>query len=359
MVQLPHTIDRVRGIDFAAPGRQLGHLSIEHSNNEFDGAVIPVPIAVLAGPDASNGPTVLLTAGTHGDEYEGQVLLHELIRTLDPGSICGRIIVLPSLNLLAVREGSRVSKVDGANLNRALPGHAAGGPTAQIARIVDADLLPLADFALDIHSGGAVNEYVPSAFVYAGPTPEVWARKMAAVEAFGQPYCVVVKPNYVSGSISGAADRAGVLMVSTELGGRGTVNRRLLADSRAGLYKLLAHVGVLDGGTPRPGATADADARTPAGPPADIQYIQLGSDAAVMARAGGLFEPTVDLGQRVVVGDLIGKVHFIDELDRPAYEYRAHIDGLIATLRHPTLVRTGSTLVNIAVPMDNPSRLDS
>lgn len=352
MGHLPRTIERIRGVDFAATGKQHGHLVIEHSNNEFDGSVIPVPIALLAGSD---GPTVLLTAGTHGDEYEGQVLLHELIRTLDPARIRGRIIVLPSLNVLAVREGTRVSRVDGANLNRALPGDSAGGPAAQIARIVDAELLSLADFALDIHSGGSVNEYVPSAFVYAGPTHEVWARKMAAVEAFGQPYCVVVKPNFVSGSISGAADKAGVLMISTELGGRGTINRRLLGEARTGLYNLLAHVGVLDGGPmPHGNGTNQGTPRSK-----DTRYVQLGADAAVIARSGGLFEPTVDLGQTVVAGDLVGLVHFTEELDRPAYEYRAHRGGLIATMRHPTLVQTGSTLVNIAVPLDSPSRLDN
>ena len=174
MESLPHTMERIRGIDFAATGKQLGHLVIEHSNNEYDGAIIPVPIAVFAG---TKGPTVLLTAGTHGDEYEGQLLLHELVRELDAERVQGRIIVLPSLNVLAVREGTRVSKVDGANLNRALPGSAAGGLTAQIARIVDTALLPLADFAFDIHSGGAVNEYVPSAFVYAGPNQDAWSAK--------------------------------------------------------------------------------------------------------------------------------------------------------------------------------------
>lgn len=353
MPPLPHTLERIRGIDFAAPGKQLGFISIEHSNNEYDGSIIPVPIALLSGSD---GPTVLLTAGTHGDEYEGQILLHELIRTLDPGRIRGRIIILPSLNVLAVREGSRVSRVDGTNLNRALPGNASGGPTEQIARIVDAGLLPLADFVLDIHSGGSVNEYVPSAFVYAGPNQEVWERKVAAVESFGQPYCVVVKPNYVSGSISGAADGAGVLMISTELGGRGTVNRQLLADSRKGLYNLLAHVGVLDGGTPDPGGSTKAGSSAHR---KDITYVQLDADGAVTARVGGLFEPTVDLGQTVSVGDLVGRVHFIEELDRPAYEYRAHVDGLIATLRHPTLVHSGSTLVNIAAPLAPPSRLEN
>ncbi|NVM99042.1 succinylglutamate desuccinylase/aspartoacylase family protein [Arthrobacter sp. SDTb3-6] len=354
-----HTIDAIVGIDFAAAGRQLGHLAVVHSDNEHDDAVIPVPIAVLSGP--AEGPTVLLTAGTHGDEYEGQVLLHELIRELDPARVRGRIIVLPSLNLPAVREGRRVSAVDRANLNRALPGDAEGGPTAQIAHIIEGVLLPMADFVLDIHSGGSVNEYVPSAFVYSGPTETDWSRKVAAVEAFGQPYCVIVSPDFVSGSISGAADRAGVTMISTELAGRGTINRRVLTDARAGLYRLLAHVGVIappsgtDDAGPHRGIDPEADAV--AGP--GITYLELGPRSAVMARAAGLFEPSVDLGQPVAVGDLIGRIHFIEELGRPWQEYHAHMDGLVGTLRHPTLVQTGTTLVNIVVPLESSSRLES
>jgi hypothetical protein len=51
---------------------------------------IPIPIARIAnGP----GPRVLLMAGNHGDEWEGQIVLGELIRTLerraDPGAAGG------------------------------------------------------------------------------------------------------------------------------------------------------------------------------------------------------------------------------------------------------------------------------
>ena len=64
-------------------------------------AVIPSPIAVLSG--GVKGPTALLIAGTHGDEYEGQILLQELHRGIDPAEVSGRLIVLPALNIAAVK----------------------------------------------------------------------------------------------------------------------------------------------------------------------------------------------------------------------------------------------------------------
>ncbi|MEV5054160.1 succinylglutamate desuccinylase/aspartoacylase domain-containing protein [Arthrobacter sp. LAR12-1-1.1] len=341
---MPLHIPRIPGVDFLATGRQLGYLEIEHSDNAHDAAVIPSPIAVLSG---GAGPTVLLIAGTHGDEYEGQILLQELIRCMDPAEVSGRLIVLPALNIAAVREGRRVASVDGVNLNRSLPGNAAGGPAQQIASIVAEDLIPLADFVMDIHSGGIASEYVPSAFVYHGPTPELWAQKTAAVAAFNVPYSVVVQPMLKSGSISGAADRAGVPMISTELGGRGTVSLQILERARTGLRSLLGHWGLLPGDPPAE--------RSPERPPAQsplqstVQWVELTPQSPVNSTMAGLFEPTVELGQRVAAGDRVARVHSVEELDRPAKEFFAPIDGVVAIVRHPAPVNVGTTLVNIAV----------
>lgn len=337
-------IPRIPGIDFLAAGRQLGYLEIEHSDNAHDAAVIPSPIAVLSG---GAGPTVLLIAGTHGDEYEGQILLQELIRSIDPEEVTGRLIVLPALNIAAVREGRRVASVDGVNLNRALPGNATGGPAQQIASIVSEDLIPLADFVMDIHSGGIASEYVPSAFVYHGPTPELWAQKTAAVAAFNVPYSVVVKPMLKSGSISGAADRAGVPMISTELGGRGTVSLRILERARTGLRALLGHWGILpDRPSPERSAVQPADQSPERSP---VQWVELTPQSPVNSTMAGLFEPTVELGQRVTAGDLVARIHSVEELDRPSKEFFAPIDGVVAIIRHPAPVNVGTTLVNIAV----------
>jgi predicted deacylase len=332
-VLTPHLLPLVSGVDFAASGLQLGHLAVDHSNNAHDAAVIPSPIAVING---APGPTAMLIAGTHGDEYEGQVLLQEMIRTISPDDVTGRLIILPALNILAVREGRRVSEVDGTNMNRALPGQRCGGPADQIAAIVAEDLMPLADYVIDIHSGGTNSEYVPSAFVYSGPDPQSWKRKVAAVEAFNMPYAVVVKPMLKPGSISGMADKLGITMISTELSGRGGITIETLDRARHGLRSLLAHWGLL------PAPAAGMAAETPA-------WIELVGRSAVHSTTAGLFEPKVVPGQHVRAGELLARVYSIEELDRPAKDFFAPMDGIVAIVRQPPLVSVGTTLVDIAV----------
>ena len=104
-------------------------------------------------------------AGNHGDEYEGQVALGKLIRSLEPAEVSGRIIILPSANFPAAMAGMRTSPLDEGNLNRSFPGDPYGGPTAQIADYIESVLLPQCDFVFDFHSGGSSLTYVPSALI--------------------------------------------------------------------------------------------------------------------------------------------------------------------------------------------------
>lgn len=106
-------------IDLNGPGRRVGYLGVSFSDDTHAYGIIPVPIAVLAG---RAGPTVLLTAGVHGDEHEGQIVLRRLLREIDPMTLSGRIILMPAVNLPAVRAARRTSPLDGGNMNRAFPG---------------------------------------------------------------------------------------------------------------------------------------------------------------------------------------------------------------------------------------------
>src|SRR3990170_4455678 len=79
------------------------------------------------------GPSLLLMAGNHGDEYEGELSLAKLIRRLDPKRIKGRVTILPMANAPAVMAAKRCSPLDGGNLNRAFPGDPLGTPTSRLA----------------------------------------------------------------------------------------------------------------------------------------------------------------------------------------------------------------------------------
>ena len=106
-------------IDLEADGKHFGNLKIPMSTNSAGWAQYFVPIISISNGE---GPTVLLSGGNHGDEYEGQVTLMNLARNLDPTEIQGRIILIPMLNKPAALAGTRLSPIDGKNMNRAFPG---------------------------------------------------------------------------------------------------------------------------------------------------------------------------------------------------------------------------------------------
>src|SRR5262245_49768787 len=154
-------------IDYAREGLQTGLLRVPHSHNRSAYGYIPIPIMVAK---RGSGPTWLLTGANHGDEYEGPLALMALARNLPLDRLNGRIIIVPGLNMPAYRAGTRVSPIDQVNLNRAFPGDRDGTPTMILAHYVETVLMPLADYAMDFHSGGSSLDYLPTLFVSAAPS---------------------------------------------------------------------------------------------------------------------------------------------------------------------------------------------
>nr|WP_245348691.1 succinylglutamate desuccinylase/aspartoacylase family protein [Paeniglutamicibacter psychrophenolicus] len=271
-------------------------------------------------------------------------MAHELIRELDPERLTGTVIVVPAANSPAVRGAARVSPIDAGNLNRSYPGRADGGPTEQVAALIAGDLLPRADFVIDMHSGGSNSTYLPCAFIYRGPDDELWAAKLRAARLLGLPYVMVVAPMLEPGSLSSAGDLAGIPTISTELSGSGTVDRHALGTMRRGMPRLLADLGILK-----------ENVEAPAPAPAEPQWLELVPESPVTSTAAGLFEPLVDLGETVRAGQPVARVHFIDELDRQPRLFHARIDGVVAIMRRPTLVGQGTHLLYIAPLLDSAS----
>ena len=145
-------------LNFDTPGKQQGFLQVPYSHNLGGWANIFIPCTVIA---RGNGPTVLILAGNHGDEYQGQIAIMKLARELEAGKVSGRLILIPSLNFPAARASTRLSPLDGMNMNRAFPGEAEGPVTSQIAHHLRTVLFPISDAVIDIHSGGRSMEFVP------------------------------------------------------------------------------------------------------------------------------------------------------------------------------------------------------
>ena len=234
-------------IDFNRNGKQHGFIRLPYSVHRSAYGWIPIPVACIKN-DA--GPRILLMAGNHGDEYEGQVALGKLIRDLEPDEVSGRIIILPSANFPAAMAGMRTSPLDGGNLNRSFPGDPYGGPTEQIADYIESVLLPQCDFVFDFHSGGSSLTYVPSAMMRRPQTPELLEGGIDMLRTFGAPVGYLVDAALGDHTLTAAAARAEVRHMSTEIAGGGQVTPTALRIMESGIRRVLAKVGALSGEPP-------------------------------------------------------------------------------------------------------------
>jgi predicted deacylase len=318
-------------IDFDRDGRQVGRLRLPYSRNTSGWGIIPIPIAVVRN---GSGPTVLLTAGNHGDEYEGQITLSTLIRTLEPRHIKGRVIILPAMNYPAAMAGRRVSPFDGVNLNRAFPGDPDGTPSQQIAHYVSSVLVPMADAIMDLHSGGYSMRMVPTAIIYRPNTRELLDRVVGAARAWGCPLGILFDDLGERRTFDAICRDAGVLKLGTELAGAGTVSVEALALAEAGIWNLMKYFGVLVAEQPAP--------RHPRPKPVAMRLTEItGPEAYVYATGSAIFEPAFRLGDEVLAGQIAGWQHYLDEIERDPVPLHFHKAGLVACTRGPGRVEPG------------------
>ncbi len=326
-------------IDLEAPGKRHGALRLPRSSNQSGWSTLWIPITVVVGGE---GPTALVLGGVHGDEPEGQVAALNLARELQPEQVSGRVIVIPCLSPEASRAYTRLWP-SGANLNRSFPGRPDGPPDEQLAHHLSTELFPLADVVVDIHSGGRTGLCLPWSEMH-WVEDAAQRRAMAdAMLAWNSDWCCVYIDIAGSGLLVGEAERQGKLVVSTELGGGGHVTAAIHRLARSGLANVLRHTGVLEG---------EVETREALG--LEPQTILMATDAEnyLLAPVSGLFETLVDLGQRVRVGETVGRIHSLEQPAREPEPVVALTDGIVCVVRAIATTDQGDNVVVIGREVD-------
>ena len=323
-------------IDIEAEGKQFGHLSVPHSRNESGWGALHLPVISIRNGD---GPTVVLTGGNHGDEYEGPIALLKLVRALAPSQVSGRVIVIPALNYAAVMGGARVSPIDGVNMNRAFPGRRDGSVTEMIAHFVQHRILPACDALFDIHSGGKTMMFSPFACYHRLPDEALTRRAREAVGAMAAPISLELVELDPEGMLDTAVEEMGKLFVGTELGGGGTTTTATVSIAETAVRNLLAHLGVID---------EEPVSRTACGLPPSREMHMPDPGCYLIADDAGLYEALVDLDAGVREGDPVGQIHFPDRPEREPVVYRAGTSGTVIGRTHKVLVGPGDFLALIA-----------
>jgi len=301
-----------------------------------DGGELNLPVLAAAGP--TDGPTLTVLAGVHGDEYEGIRAIPQIFSAFELAQLRGRLIAVPVCNVPAYRAATRSSPIDGLNLARTFPGDAHGTVTQRIAHILTEQIIAPASLLIDLHSAGVAYS-MPTlvGYPYAN-TPHGQASRAAAL-AFG---CAVVWGHPPDPSASGrtisAAEALGIPWIYTEAAGGG---RTLPADVecyRNGVLNVMRHLGMLPG--------------KPELQPLRCHLLGAGNtDALMRADTSGYFVSEVALLDRVTTGQVLG--HVLDFAGEPLETLRAHTDGRVVMIRGIPAIHAGDGAFLLSGELNN------
>ncbi|EPJ43569.1 MAG: succinate dehydrogenase subunit [Osedax symbiont Rs2] len=323
-------------IDLDLEGKQHGFLKLPYSHDDSAWGCIMIPLTVIKnGP----GPTALLSGGNHGDEYEGITGLLKLANSLEPEQVNGRVIIVPAMNYPAVLNGSRTSPIDSGNMNRSFPGNPGGSITERIADYFQRYLIPICDYALDIHSGGKTLDILPFAAAHQLTDKTQQATCIEGAKLFGAPYTMTLFELDASALYDTAVEEQGKIFVTTELCGGGTSSVESVAMAERGIHNFLIFAGVTQGVYQLP----DKPTTILEMPDASC-YLQ--------SEHQGLLEMCVSLGDNINKGDIIARIYSLERTGQLAEEYFAQRDGILAARRHPALINIGDTFAVLATVVD-------
>lgn len=323
-------------VDFSRPGLQHGHLCVPYSYNLGGWANLLLPVTVIQGGD---GPTALAMAGNHGDEYPGQIAILKSMRELRVEHVLGRVILIPALNLPAAKASTRLSPLDGKNLNRSFPGRADGTPTEMVAHYLTTVLFPLADIVIDIHTGGRSVDFYPCAHMHFVPDREQRRRMVEGTLAWNSDFAFLYADVAGSGLLPVEAESQGKTVITTEMGGSESIPLGVHRLTQNGLRNVLVHFGVLAG---------KKRTRAELGLPPTRWVQALDREDYRFAPESGIYENLVALGQPVEAGQPVGQIHFLERPDREPVVVTANTAGVLIACRAPALVAQGDCVACIA-----------
>lgn len=279
------------------------------------------------------GPVFLVTAGVHGDEYEGMEGIRRFVEQLDPASLRGTVIGIPLVNERAFEAMQRTHPGDQLDLARAFPGKFDGRPTERLAWALRHCVLPQCDFYCDIHAAGIHYEIAPLTGYQLGED-SFNERQYRACAAFGLP--IIWATGYLPGRSLSAAREAGVPAIYAEYAGGGDCRAADVAHCAEALQRVAAALGMLEPAPQLPfeGALVQDDSD-------QAGHLQ----AQGRAPASGFFRPRVKILDRVRRGDLLAEI--ADPLGRTLARIEAEQDGRVVMLRKTRYLRQGESGVSI------------
>jgi N-alpha-acetyl-L-2,4-diaminobutyrate deacetylase len=321
-------------------GKRTGYIQIGDSTNNSGWANHCVPITSIKN---GSGPRVLVLAGNHGDEYEGQTAALDLARRVEVADIKGELIIIPVLSLHASAAGTRLWPT-GQNFNRIFPGKVDGTVAEKLAFFLSQDLFPTCDSVVDMHSGGRSMYFIPS-------TTMAWVSRVdLRDEMIRQNLLWKTEFNMIGGEqpstnpdslLPGDVIRQGKGIATGEFGGSGVTTAQSMAVINNGLENYLRGMGVYVGKDSSASDRAESTEKATK----IIDFIDPLSFSTALC--DGIYENRVDLHEHVKAGDVVGLIHNFKSADNEVVEVLARRSGMVALIRGYSPVTTGDVVCTV------------
>lgn len=243
-------------------------------------------IPVIIERSKIDGPVVLFCAGIHGDEINGvEIVRRILIEKINRPKI-GTIICIPIINMFSFINSSRYFP-NGRDLNRVFPGNKTGSLASRFANHLVTEILPVVDFVIDFHAGGASRFNAPQIRI----VPDDKELKQLA-DIFNAPYTLYSKN--IKGSFRSAAEKMNVKMLLFEGGKSLDINRDIATIGVEGSKRFLHHFGMLS----TEHALQENKTKT----------IYIHKSGWIRAKCSGLFHDNNLVGTFVAQGSVLGSI---------------------------------------------------
>jgi predicted deacylase len=279
--------------------------------------MIDLPIYVYAA--AKDGPTLLVSAGLHGDEINGIEVIRRMIEDDSIQPERGTVIAIPIVNIYAFIYNSR-NFPDNKDMNRSFPGSAKGSLAKNLAYLLETEILPHIDCGVDFHTGGSAKFNYPHVRCEVGIL-----QNHDLADAFSPPFIVHSKPP--DHSFRKSAAGMGKSLLTFEGGESLRFDDQSILEGTRGILRLMKHLGMKRTG------------------PHSNDTILLRNSWWSRAASSGLFRTHVEPGQVIRKRQILG--YITDPFGDFEYTIKARSSGHIIGINNNCVVNKGEALIHI------------
>ncbi|WP_300567383.1 succinylglutamate desuccinylase/aspartoacylase family protein [Flavobacterium sp.] len=286
-------------------------------------------IPIIVERSKFKGPTILLTAGLHGDEINGIEIVRQLIVQKINKPKIGTIICIPVINVFGFVNQTREFP-DKRDLNRVFPGSKTGSLASRFAYYLLKEIIPHVDYAIDFHAGGA-SRFNAAQVRIVPDNPEL----KALADVFHAPFALYSKN--INGSFRNSCDKLGVKMLLFEGGKSIDINEDITQQGVEGAKRVLHHFGMLNS---RKKASK-----------AENKTIYIEKSNWIRAKYSGMFHGYTEIGSFVEKGSVLATIS--DPYGKIEHKVKSPNSGYIINVNDAPIVYQGDAIYHISTEIEN------